>query len=137
MKMYFTVSSGTPAATSWRLTPIPQSITKGVSFTTTRFAGFERPSPTRGPPFVPRKTMRVRGFAACANAAGAVSAAAAESPSFNTSRRSTITPLPGFSFDARLARAKHTVENGQTEDHRERNQDVTDRAEQGIARAAE
>src|SRR5260221_5032317 len=72
MRIYFTEASGTPALANCRLTPMPQSITNGVSFTTTRLAGLDGPTSTRGPPLVPRNTILVRGFAGdFARAAGA------------------------------------------------------------------
>src|SRR3981081_1522791 len=90
MKIYFTDGIGTPAATSCRLTPAPQSITYGVSFTITRLAGLDAPMVTRGPPLVPRNTIRVRGFADVCASAGEASAAALPRASFSASRRSIM-----------------------------------------------
>src|SRR5258708_19754784 len=118
MKIYFTDSSGTPVLTSWWLTPMPQSITNGVSFTITRLAGLEGPTPTRGPPLVPRNTIFVRGFAcACANTVGAASAAALPSASFSAMRRSIIRLSPAIflSVGVSLAAAQHAVERRQAD----------------------
>src|SRR5260370_22560541 len=84
MRIYFTEASGTPALANCRLTPMPQSITNGVSFTTTRLAGLDGPTSTRGPPLGPRNTIFVRGFAGdCASAAGAASAGALQKASLS------------------------------------------------------
>src|ERR1700737_1973091 len=91
MRIYFTEASGTPALASCRLTPMPQSITNGVSLTTTRLAGLDGPTSTRGPPLVPRNTILVRAFAGdCASAAGAASAAALPRASFSDRRHSIM-----------------------------------------------
>src|SRR5437868_4493824 len=117
MKMYFTDGIGTPALTSWRLTPMPQSITKGVSFTTTRLAGFEAPTPIRGPPLVPRNTIRVRGFAVCANPGEVANAAALLSASFSALRRSIMEfSRACWASPVSLAPAKHAVEHRQADD---------------------
>src|SRR6185437_10901430 len=69
--MYFTEVNGTLAAANWWLTPIPQSSTMRVPLISIKLAGLDRPISTRGPPFVPRKTIRVRAFASdCACAGG-------------------------------------------------------------------
>src|SRR5882757_2613628 len=138
MKIYFTDSSGTPALTSWWLTPMPQSITNGVSFTITRLAGLEGPAPTRGPPLVPRNTIFVRGFACvCANTAGAASAATLPSVSFSALRRSITRPSLNFSVEGSLASAQHAVERRQADNDRGGDQGVADRAEHALAGAAE
>src|ERR1700761_8562040 len=119
MKMYFTDGIGTPAATSWWLTPMPQSIKYGVSLTTTRLAGLDAPMPTRGPPLVPRKTTRVRGFPVCANVAGAANSPAVPRPSFIMARRSIMVSSQPFMLGENLAAAEHAVEGGHPEDHGE------------------
>jgi len=96
MKMYFTDGIGTPAPTNRRLTPMPQSITKGVSFTTTRLAGLDAPTPMRGPPLVPRNTIRVRGFTVCANTGRVAHEAALPSASFSALRRSIMEFSPAI-----------------------------------------
>src|SRR5258708_39152760 len=113
MKIYFTDSSGTPALTSWWLTPMPQSITNGVSFTITRLAGLEGPAPTRGPPLVPRNTIFVRGFACvCANTAGAASAATLPSVKFSAVRRAIPKPPPNFFLVGWLPSPHHPLDGG-------------------------
>src|SRR5450432_418940 len=100
MRIYFTEASGTPALASCRLTPMPQSITNGVSFTMTRLAGLDGPTSTRGPPLVPRNTILVRGVAGdSASAAGEASAAALPRASFSASRRSIMAFLQHFLLD--------------------------------------
>src|SRR5260370_11357553 len=103
MRIYFTEASGTPALANCRLTPMPQSITNGVSFTTTRLAGLDGPTSTRGPPLVPRNTILVRGFAGdCASAAGAAHAGAVQKASLSASRPSVIAFSQHLLFDATL-----------------------------------
>src|SRR6476646_3317442 len=67
---------------------MPQSSTIRVPPISMRFAGLERPVPTRGPPLVPRTTMRVRGFAGVCAAAVAIPATAARPPRAESLRRS-------------------------------------------------
>src|SRR6266536_4670843 len=118
---------------------MPQSITNGVSLTITRLAGLEGARPTRGPPLVPRKTIRVRGLADCASTAGAARSAALPSASFNASRRWIMGKLPSTSSDVgrSLAPAQHAVECGQADDDGRRDQGIADAAEQRLAGLAE
>src|SRR5262245_47879928 len=134
--MNFIDGIGTPALTNCRLTPMPQSITIGVSFTTIRLAGFDAPIPTRGPPFVPRKTIRVRGLAICACTVEAASAATPDTASLSMSRRSIMKSSRPIVLTS-LTPAQHAVENRQAEDHRKRDQRVADRAKRRFAGAAE
>src|SRR4051794_5504658 len=122
MRMYFTDGIGTPARTSCRLTPMPQSITIGVPLTITRLAGLEAPTPTRGPPLVPRKTTRVPSLAACPNAEGVVSAPAAPAASFRRLRRSIMSSSLEACFAVTLTASEQAVEGRQAGDHGDRDQ---------------
>src|SRR5260370_25621753 len=103
MRIYFTEASGTPALANCRLTPMPQSITNGVSFTTTRLAGLDGPASTRGPPLVPGNTIFVRGFAGdCASAAGAATARGRRRARLSACRPAVLGVPPNLLFDANL-----------------------------------
>src|SRR6267143_2142652 len=75
MKTCRSLVSGTPAKTSWRATPLPQSIMYATSFETMTCAGAELAFRGRGPPPVPRRMSFV--FAPCAAARRGSHAAAA------------------------------------------------------------
>src|SRR3569833_2761997 len=105
--------------------------------TTTRLAGLEVPMPTRGPPLVPRKMMRVRGLSLCANTAGAASAPAAPSPRPSIARRSIMISSSIVLLRKNLAAAEHSVESGETDGDRDCDQCVTDSPKHPLAGAAE
>ncbi len=86
MKTCRSLVSGTPAKTSWRATPFPQSITYATSFETMTCADAELTFRGRGPPPVPRRMSFV--FAPCAAARRGSHAAAANAaaPAMNARR---------------------------------------------------
>src|SRR4051812_16437493 len=74
MNTWRSFGNASPALTSWRATPLPQSTTYSVSLTTMTCEAETFSLRGRGPPPVPRRIRRV--FALCARAQGAALKAA-------------------------------------------------------------
>src|SRR5215467_10486305 len=89
---------------------------------------------TRGPPFVPKKTMRVLGLVISACTDREASAVAPESASLSISRRSIMRSPLGLFVEAGLS--QYGVQRRKPDDHSYRDQRIANAAEHGFAGAA-
>src|SRR5690348_2895224 len=103
MKTCRSAASETPATTSCRATPSPQSTTYGTPFATTTCAGADDDLRGRGPPPVPRRTRRVFAWVAPAAVDRSVAAPRPTRPASSARRRrSMATPALSLRGEVRI-----------------------------------